>query len=340
MNTPPIEVLITVKFPEEFLQPLKEISPRLHITLEPARKPEEIADEVWKRTEILYTDRAVPEPGLVPNLRWVQFHYAGLDLINHTALMQNKQILFTGLSGASAPQVAEYSLMMLLALAHRMPEIIQNQNRAEWPKDRWERFSPQELRGSTVGLVGYGSIGREIARLLQPFNVTILAAKRDAMHPQDQGYMPEGLGDPEGNYFHRLYPMEALKSMLKACDFVVVSLPLTASTRGLIGESELNAMKSTACLVDVGRGGVIDQAALIEALQNRKIAAAALDVFTEEPLPANNPLWKMLNVLVSPHVAGISPHYQKRAVPLFAENLRRYVSGGTLLNLFDPELGY
>jgi phosphoglycerate dehydrogenase-like enzyme len=340
MSTAPIEVLITVAFPDELVNSLRQISPRLHITLQSGKSAEDISAEVWNRTEVLYTDRILPAVGSAPNLRWIQFHYAGIDHVSGNPLLQKPDLAVTTLSGASAPQVAEYAVMMMLALGHKIPDLHIHQSKTEWPKDRWERFKPVELRGSTVGIVGYGSIGREIARLLQPFSVKILAAKRDAMDPLDDGYMPAGLGDPTGDLFTRLYPIEALKSMLKTCDFVVVCVPLTPQTRNLIGEAELAAMPPTAYLVDVSRGGVIQPQALISALQDKKIAGAALDVFTEEPLPPASPFWKMTNVLISPHTSGMSAAYAQRAIAMFGVNLARYLSGETLLNLYKQDHGY
>jgi phosphoglycerate dehydrogenase-like enzyme len=214
------------------------------------------------------------------------------------------------------------------------------QKRGEWPLERWQRFSPRELRSSTVGVVGYGSIGRQIARLLQPFGATVLATKRDAMHPEDTGYTPEGWGDPGGDYVHRLYPASALRSMLKECDFVVICVPLTPGTRGLIGADELAVMKPSAFLVDTSRGGIVDHSALIPLLRERKLAGAALDVFPTEPLPADSPLWKLPNVILTPHISGFSPQYDARAVQLFAENLNRYLSGLPLYNRIQLDRGY
>jgi phosphoglycerate dehydrogenase-like enzyme len=199
---------------------------------------------------------------------------------------------------------------------------------------------PRELRGSTVGIAGYGSVGRQIARLLQPFGVSILAAKRDVMHPEDTGYTQDGLGDPGGDFFQRLYPVQAIGSMLRECDYLVVTLPHTPETHGLIGAAELAALRPGAALVDISRGGVVDQGALIQALQDRRLAGAALDVFAEEPLPANSALWKMPNVIISPHIAGNSPSYNERAVELFAENLHRFLAGLPLYNRFDAQKGY
>ncbi len=340
MNIQPVEVLVTVPLTDTLVDELRDISPRLRITHEIARRAEDIPAEIWSRTEVLYTDRLLPTAAQSPGLKWVQFHYAGIDHALESPLMQHDEIAFTTLSGAASPQMAEFAVMMMLALGHRLNEMQDLQEKAEWPKDRWERLRPRELRGSTVGLIGYGSIGREIARLLQPFQVKILAAKRDVMHPQDSGYTPEGMGDPDGNLFHRLYPIQALRSMLKECDYVVLSLPLNQHTRGIIGQAELDSMKKTAFLVDFGRGGIIDPTALLTTLRERRIAGAALDVFAEEPLPANNPLWKMPNVIISPHIAGISPNYDERAMALFSENLKRYLSDAALLNRFDPQKGY
>jgi phosphoglycerate dehydrogenase-like enzyme len=281
-----------------------------------------------------------PDKFETPNLRWVQFHFAGIDSLLGTPIFDRSDITFTNLSGAAAPQMAEYVLSMMLALGRKLPALMDFQDRAEWPKDRFERFTPRELRGSTVGIVGYGSIGRELARLLQPFGVQVLAAKKDARQPKDTGYVAEGLGDPEGQFFHRLYPIEALKSMLKECDFVVLAVPLTKDTQNLIGEEEIRHMKSSAYIVDVSRGGIINPRALLSALQENRIAGAALDVFHEEPLPSNSPFWKLNNIIITPHIAGQSASYNERAVHLLAENLERYLEGEPLLNRFDPHKGY
>lgn len=335
-----IEVLTTIPFPETVMQRLKGMAPRIKMTLIPAQQVDDIPIDVWNRIEVLYTDILLPEPEMVPNLKWIQFHYAGIDFIHDSPLLNNKDLIFSSMSGASAIQEAEYILTMLLGLSHRMTELITNQDKKEWPKDRWDKFTPVELSYSTVGLVGYGSISREVARLLQPYNVKVLAVKKDVKHPADPGYTIEGHGDPEGNYFHRLYPIEALKQMLKLCDFVVVTLPITPETRGLIGEAEFNSMKTGAFLVHVSRGGIVNETALINALNEHKLAGAALDVFEQEPLPAESPLWKTPNLIITPHVSGFSAKYKERAGEMFAENLNRYLHGEPVLNQYDPERYY
>ena len=335
-----VEVLITIPFEETLVNQLVNVSPQLNITVLKARKTEEIPPEILARAEVLYTNRVIPLPELAPNLRWIQFHWAGVDHALEAPILKVPEVVATHLSGASASQMAEFAITMILALGHHLSELNLLQRHSEWPAERWERFSPVELRESTVGIVGYGSIGRQIARLLYDFGAKALATKRDTMHPEDEGYTPEGLGDPHGDYVHRLYPPQAIQSMLKECDFVVVTVPLTPQTRNLLGPAELAVLKPTAYLVDIGRGGVIDQAALIAALREHKIAGAALDVFPEEPLPADNPLWKLPNVILSPHIAGYSSAYDKRAVALFSENLTRYLAGLPLYNQINIEKGY
>jgi phosphoglycerate dehydrogenase-like enzyme len=335
-----VEVLVTLPFNEQHMNSLREISPRLRLTFQNARRPEDVPNEVWSRCEVLYTDRIMPPPEQVPNLRWLQLHYAGIESLFDMPLLQKKELMITTLSGVAAPQMAEFALTMMLALGHRLPEMAQGQAKGDWPRDRWERFNPVEVRGSTVGIVGYGSIGREVARLVRAVGAAVLATKRDVMHPEDTGYSLPGLGDPGGDLFDRLYPPQALRSMLKECDFVVVTLPLTPETRNLIGAPELAAMKPSAYLILLARGSVVDPAALLSTLQDRRIAGAALDAFVEEPLPASSPFWRLNNVIVTPHMAGVSPHYNERAIQLFGDNLRNYLSGAPLMNRFDPVRGY
>ena len=335
-----IEILITVPFREELISSLRGISPRLAITHLPVNKADEIPLETWKKTQVLYTARVLPDPAWVPNLSWVQCHFAGVDHLKDHELIKKENLKLTSMSGAASTQSAEYALTMLLALARNLPELSRLQSKSEWATERWERYNPVELRESTVGLVGYGSINRQVARLLQPFGATVLAAKFNVRKPSDEGYTPEGQGDPHGDYFSRLYPFQALQSMLKLCDFVVVAVPETSKTNRLIGAAEIQAMKPSAYLINLGRGNAVDQAALTEALVQHRIAGAALDVFQTEPLPPDDPLWKLPNVIITPHLAGISSKYADRAMELFKINLDRYLATEPLFNVYDPKKGY
>jgi len=336
----PTEILVTVPFSESLQTQLRGISPKLNFHFYAPQKASDIPAEIWARAEVLYTGHILPAPEQAPSLQWIQFHYAGIDRFADEALFQQDGLTVTTLSGAAASQVAEHALAMLLALGRKLPSLLGAQKKAEWPKDRFERFAPVELRGAIVGIVGYGSIGRQVARLLRPFGATVLATKRDAMHPEHIGYTPEESGDPGGDLVERLYPSAALRSMLKNCKFVVVTVPLTAETRGLMGAKMLAALPPGAFLVDVSRGGVVDTAALLNALKDGKLAGAALDVFPEEPLPPDSPLWAQPNLVISPHISGHSTHYNERAVQLFSENIHRYLAGLILYNIFDKNRGY
>jgi phosphoglycerate dehydrogenase-like enzyme len=334
-----IFVLITEPFSAEILETLRSVSSRLDFHLHPAHSLEEIPPPVLMRTEVLYTLRLLPPPEQVPNLKWVQFHMAGLDQFTDHPLLE-KGVQFTSLSGAAAPQMAEYTLMLLLALGHRLPDLQLAQARHEWPREKWRRFAPRELREATVGVVGYGSVGREVARLCRAYGARVLAVKRNVTSPEDRGYSIEGMGDPEGRIPARIYPPQALGRMLGECDFVVISAPLTGQTRGTFGAEMISKMKDGACLVNISRGRILQEDALRQALLDGKLAGAALDVFAEEPLPAESPLWDTPNLILSPHIAGDSPAYDRRAAELFAENLRRFLEDRPLINLFDPEKGY
>jgi phosphoglycerate dehydrogenase-like enzyme len=335
----PIFVLITELLSPDIIAQLQSISPRLDLHVHPSNKLEEIPPQLLARVEVLYTLRIVPPPDQAPNLKWIQFHMAGLDRFADAPILA-RGVQFTSLSGAAATQIAEYVMMMLLALGHRLPDLVRAQTAHEWPREKWERFSPRELRGATVGVVGYGSVGREVARLSQVFGARVLAVKRNVMNPEDDGYLAEGVGDPEGRIPARIYPPQTTKRMLGECDFVVISAPLTEGTRAWFDAEMIGAMRDGACLVDVSRGGIVDEEALQKALQAGKLAGAALDVFAHEPLEPDNGLWETPGLFLTPHIAGSSPRYNARAGEVFAENLRRYLSHRPLVNRFDPQKGY
>jgi phosphoglycerate dehydrogenase-like enzyme len=171
--------------------------------------------------------------------------------------------------------------------------------------------------------------------------MTVLATKRDVMQPtDDDAYHEPGTGDPEGEIPRRIYPPQAIGSMASECDFLVLTVPLTDETRQMVDEAVLKQMKKTAVLINVGRGAVVDEAALIEALQTRKIGGAALDVFEQEPLLPESPLWKLDNVIITPHISGNTALYNPKAAALFKENLERYVENEPLVNRVQRERGY
>ncbi|HML24222.1 MAG TPA: D-2-hydroxyacid dehydrogenase [Aggregatilinea sp.] len=337
-----IPVLVTVKFTPEMLAAFGEISSRLDIMVHPVNQIEDVPEDVWARAEILYTSHLVPEPAMAPALRWIQVHSAGVDHIIDQPIVQQENIHVTSASGIHVTSMAEYTFAMMLYFSRKIPTLLAHQATAHWPTgDEYDTFGAIELRGSTVGIVGYGSVGREIARLANAFGMKVLASKRDVLHPADtNSYTLPGTGDPQGEFFERLYPPEAVTTMVRDCDFVVVTVPLTDATRNMVDADVIGAMKKTAYLINVGRGGVVDEDALLDALRSKAIAGAALDVFETEPLPADDPLWKLPNLIISPHLSGVSNTYAERAGDLFIENLRRYVAHKDLLNEVNLGHGY
>jgi phosphoglycerate dehydrogenase-like enzyme len=332
-------VLITVDFREEMMERVRALSPRLNVVLHPAESLEDFPEEILLDVEVLYTSIVLPDPEDAPKLKWVQSDYAGIDHIAGHAIV-NSEVLVTTLSGVTASVIAEYVLMSILSLGHKLPLMMADKAEKEWAEEGWRRFNPLELRDSTVGIVGYGSIGRQVANVCKALGANILVVKRDLKILQDDGFRLEGTGDPEADLADRIYPPEAIGSMSEICDFLVITLPLTKDTRGLIGERVFNTMKEGSFLIDVSRGGVVDHGALVEALNDGKLAGAALDVFPVEPLPSSSPLWEMGNVFLSPHISGSTARYRELALELFVENMQRYLSDQPLLNQFIVERGY
>lgn len=335
----PIKVLCTLRFTDSQLDKLRAVSSRLVVEQKTCRSDADVAAALDPDVQVLYAVHGGFPLDKAPRLRWVQLHTAGADHVVGTPLWQS-EIPITTLSGIHVVPIAEYVFASMLAFSHHVPRMLYYQHRAEWPKDRWTKFVPGELRGQTLGIVGYGSIGREVARLAKAFGMRVLAMKRDLSDLRDRGWTLPGTGDPEGRLPEQYFGPEALHDLLAESDFVVVTVPLTTATRHLIGADELRVMKPTAYLVNVARGEVIDQAALVRALREGQISGAGLDVFDPEPLPADSPLWHLDNVILSPHISGFTPHYDDWATDLFADNLRRWLAGDTLLNLVDRQHEY
>jgi phosphoglycerate dehydrogenase-like enzyme len=299
-----------------------------------------ICDDVWEKAEVLYTFRVLPEIEKVPKLRWIQSYLAGMDSLIENPLLNDENISVTSMSGANTLQVAEHAVALLLALLRQIPLMDKLKHDKKWPENKGSIFSPQELHDSTVGIVGYGAIGREVARLLKAFGANIVASKANLKKIAFDGYIMDGLGDPEGELFTRLYPPQALQSMFAECDHVIITTPLTPDTKGSIGKKQLEALKKHSYLINVSRGAVIDEQALLAALLDGKLFGAGLDVFVDEPLPEDHAFYEIPNMIISPHVAGFSAHYRDRAFDLFIANLEKYIAGDGLYNLYDQKRGY
>jgi phosphoglycerate dehydrogenase-like enzyme len=342
-----VHLLSLLNLSEEQLARLREVSPRLVVSqrtfsVNPGYRAtaEEFADVLSPEVEILCAHGGPFELSLVPNLRWVQVNSAGVDWLYNTPLWHS-EIAITNASGIHAVQIAEYVLTVLLGHAHHLPRAVRFQDRAYWArgKDR-SVMGTRELRGKTLGILGYGAIGREVARLAAAFGMRVLATRRPERPLSFDGWTSPGTGDPDGRIPERFYDLSELHDLLPACDFLLLALPLSPQTRHIIGATELALMPAHAFLVNIGRGSLLDHQALAEALQTSRVGGAALDVTEPEPLPAESPLWQMENVIITPHISGLSVYYDDRLVELLCENLRRYLKGEPLLNLVRRELGY
>lgn len=336
-----IHLLSVLELSQAQLQRLQAVSPELEVQQRPLGPTQSFAEVLSPDIEILYTHRGDFDLQQVPGLRWVQVDSAGINLLQGTQLWESG-VTITSANGVHAIQIAEHVFAVLLALGHQLPLAQRFQMSAHWADAKeLEIFQkPQELAGMTLGIAGYGAIGRQVARLAQAFGMRVLATKRADRPANFDGWTPTGTGDPDGTIPERFYPLEELHAMLSACDAVVLALPLTKATQHIIGTEALAAMRPHALLVNIARGGLIDQNALIMAMREQRLGGAALDVTDPEPLPTESPLWKMDNVLITPHIAGFSRLYNDRVVELFSENLNRYLKGEPLLNTVQRNLGY
>ncbi len=338
----PIHILITERFTQAHLARLRAISPRLnviHKAVPEGKERDDIAPLFDGTEEVLYCLRPPQNLAVAPNLKWIQLHTAGINLLSDHPL-RHSPIRVTNASGTHAVPIGEFAIGMMLALARKLALAVRKQDRAEWSPNKWHLYLGTELRGKTLGVVGYGSIGREAARIAkQGFGMRVLACSRSG-NRIDRGYCEPGVGDPDGVLPDAWFTRDQLLELLAQADFVLLAAPLTNETRHLLGETELRAMKPSAFIINIARGDILDEPALIHALQEHWIAGAGLDVFAQEPLPADNALWQLDNAILAPHISSATPHYDDRAVALFAENLRRYINGEALLNLVDLAKGY
>jgi phosphoglycerate dehydrogenase-like enzyme len=259
-----------------------------------------------------------------PNLAWYQQWGAGADWLLKTPEAADKPWTLVNASGVHAIPITEHIFAFLLAFARDINGAFRMQQQRQWKKAaRAELF---ELANKTLLLVGVGAIGERTAQVAAALGMRVWGVRRDASLPV------EGV--------EAMYAPERLRELLPQADFVVLTIPLTHETQGLFGEAELRAMKKSAFLVNIGRGGTVQTPALVRALQEGWIAGAGLDVVDPEPLPPDSPLWDMENVILTGHYAGLTPQYFERAFAIFWDNLQRYRAGQPLRNIVDKRLGY
>ena len=341
----PLNVLVTWSIDDESMASIAEAAPGATVTRVPyieeehrrdlrrKGKLQELAENptlISPKLQVALADADVVygldyPVGLVdmaPKLKWVQMIGAGVDHLQGTGLMES-DLTVTAMGGFSSRSIAEYVISQMLNHVKHMKRYIEEVARQR----TWTRLPMDTLMGKTLGIIGLGRIGSDTALLAKPFGMRILASKRT---PSSE--LPANVD--------QLYPADALREMLPQCDFVVLSVALTPETTRMIGEAELRLMKKDAFLINVARGAVVDEEALIRALKEGWIAGAVLDVFEHEPLPPESPLWDMPNVLVTPHASAAVARYAYHAAQFFARNLRRYVAGEPLENIVDKSKGY
>lgn len=256
------------------------------------------------------------------DLRWIQSFSAGMDNFLYPAVIDS-DVTVTNMAGIYASQGAEHAWALLLALARGIPQFVRAQDRREW-----RRAQMTELTGGTLGIIGMGGFGREMAGRAAGYEMTVIAV--DPLATEAPPAVAE-LKKPTREALHRL---------LSRSDAVMLACPKIPETTGLIGREEFAVMKPGAYLVGVTRGGIVDEEALAEALRSGHLAGAGLDVFAQEPLPPESPLWGLENLIITPHVAGVSQRRPQRTYEFFRENLRRYVAGEPLLNVVDKRRGF
>jgi glyoxylate/hydroxypyruvate reductase A len=340
-----VRVVITSPLEHELVAAIRATDERLDVVFEPellAEAPyasahplptldEDGARERWEalldETEILFDFgplELAPTLASRPRLRWIQATSAGVGGLAARVGLTSSHVAVTTASGVHARPLAEFALLAMLMFGKDALRLGREQR-----EHRWERYAGEELAGKTVCVVGLGQIGREVARLARAFDARTVGTVREL-----------GSRRPEDLHVERLEPTEGLDDLLTEADVLVLAAPHTPLTHRLIDARRLALLKPGAILVNIARGDVVDQSALIEALRSGHLRGAALDVFEQEPLPRDSPLWDLPNVFVSPHSASTVAKENERIVDLFCENIRRYLDGRPLLNLLDKELLY
>lgn len=321
---------------------LGALDPRLDIVFEGADSFEWSAALDDPELEVLFANHPPPDLTRFPRLRWIQMASAGLDAFIHNDPW-GRGITLTNGSGIHAVHMAEYVLGAVMLWAQRLEARLANRVTRHWDREfASEHLRGRRLRGRTVAIVGYGSLGREVARVLDALGMRIFAIKADPSVLVDRGWREPGTGDPDGVIPEHIAGPDQLAAVVAEADVVVLTLPATPRTMGMVDRAALTAMRPHALLVNVGRGGLVDQDALIELLATRRIGGAVLDVTTPEPLPPDGPLWGLPDTLVTPHLSawGDEDALWHTAALLFAENLGRYVRSEPLLNVTSAETRY
>ena len=316
-------IVVALRVSEQHLEAIKAVAPEAEIVKINGREEWRARRaELAPRVEVLAGVQSDLDPASMPHLRWMQTGGAGNDWLLRAPEIANSDVVLTNGSGVAAIPIAEHVLTLMFTLSRNFHGFAKAQRDHEW----YRGGHLGEVDGSTMGIIGLGAIGEKTAEKAQGLNMRVLGLRRDPTRASphvDRMLGPDGLFD-----------------LLESSDWVVLASALTPETRGLIGEPELKAMKDTACLINIARGQIVQEEILVRALREGWIAGAGLDVFAQEPLPSDSPLWDMPNVVITSHRSGSTPHYNDRLVEIFIENLRRYRAGEPMINVVDKQLTY
>lgn len=318
-----MDVLVCVHLEQRYLDQIRQVSG--DITVSTASDEEEVRAHLAD-VEVLAADSStvVAIAERAPKLRWLQWWLAGVDPLLDLPIMQNN-VPVTIVEGIEAP-IAQFVLAQMISLSRGIYGMITDQSQHNWNQEFLTK-PPSELGGKLLGLVGYGRVGHELARIARCFDMQVMAVRRGQVSSQRDGHV-------------LVLPAGDLRQLMSKSDYVVICVPLTLKTVGMIGEHELRLMKPSGYLINIARGRIIVEEALIKALRAGWIAGAALDVFAEEPLATGSALWDLPNTIITPHAAGYTESHNQRATEQFCQNLRRYLAREPLQNLVGKQRGY
>jgi phosphoglycerate dehydrogenase-like enzyme len=335
----PTTILVGTDVGPENLGRIERAAPGARVSCRSCGSPAELTQAIGRNVDIIFADLL---PDFVdPNgrLRWAQLMSAGIEVLRDSPAWSAPGLQITNASGVHVPAMSEYIIAMILQSTGSFAAATSFKSTRRW-EDRFAiKRSP--VAGKVLGILGYGSIGRRVGRLAHALGMRTLAIRRSRdREPTDQYRWPFIEAVDSGSEPAEVLTADALPRVMRESDFLAVTMPLTADTKGMVGAAELALMKPHAFIVNVSRGAIFDEGALIEALAAKRIAGAALDVFAREPPAGDNPLFHLPNVVLTPHISGVFDEYNDIATDIFITNFGRYARGEPLLNLVSAARGY
>lgn len=332
--------LTTLPFDEAWLADLRERCPEVEVRQQVCADASEIDAATWAEVDVLHTSQVFPAPEQAPRLGWVQLDTSGAEHLAGSPIWQSPCEITT-LGGVAPVPMAEFTVMSLLALAHHQPLVDKLRRERRWPSDaeRLATLTPLPVDGATAAIVGYGRIGREIGRLLHQLGMHVIGVSRTGAPGarRTEAFDTGRSGEAEVAELRRT---DDLDEVLPRTDYLIVTVPRTPATEGMLGSRRLGLLPRGACLVNVARGGIVAEDAVLTALASGHLRYAALDVYDDEPLSPDSVWWDAENTLVTPHVAGLAPRYREQVLEIVSTNLARYREGHPLLNRVDRAAGY